>query len=435
MAISILNQNDNVYVDPGTTFSLTHTVSAGSNRLLLVLVGYENEDNETINSVVWDPTGLNEALTEISTYSTSDDALVSAYYLIAPSTGTALSITVTLSGGLTDSASSVVAFTLDGVDQSTPIRDEDGDAQQNVNTLSATVTGLTSGDFLAVHANQENTGQTMDYDDSTFTVTLTQDNVTSGQSTFHSGYGTADAASETAEMDSTITEHSALQLVAIAPAAVSSSSSRSSSSSSSSRSSSSSSQSSCVPTVIEDIAVYESLSSSSSSSSSRSSSSSSSRSSSSSSSSSSALCGEVTWGHHTGVLETFDEDFTGSTIGWDIGGTPGNDDEYIDATSCGNCVLFERWCLGVGEAEILIDNYGTGYGPAPIIEYRTAVTGVGLLVAPWTVYNGYSFISLKWVQIRICHEEAPLNRITETGIQRVTEDSTGVGNIRITETG
>ena len=401
MAISILNQSDNVYNDPGTTFSLTHTVSAGSDRLLLVLVGYENEDFETINSVVWDPTGLNEPLTEISSYETADDAFVAAYYLIAPSTGTALSITVTLSAALTGAGSSIVAYTLDGVDQVSPIRDEDGDAQQSPATLSATV-DTTSGDFLAVHGNQESTGQTMNYDNSTFTVTLTQDNVDSGTApTFHSGYGTADAASETAQLDSTISEHMALQLIAIAPAAESSSSSSSSSSrSSSSSSSSSSSASSCIPTVIADIAVESSSSKSSSSSSSSSRSSSSS---STSSSSSSAVGGTITWGHHTGVLEDYDRDFTDNTTGWEIGGTPGNDNEYIDATSCDQVITFQVWPLGAGEAEILIDEYGTGYGPAPVIQYRTATTGLGVLVASWSTYNGTSFTSLGWVQIRLIH--------------------------------
>lgn len=168
------------------------------------------------------------------------------------------------------------------------------------------------------------------------------------------------------------------------------------SSSSSSASSSSSSSSSSL---------------SSSSSSSSSSSLSSSSSSSFSSSSSSAAPGEVTWGHHTGVIEEYDENFTGNTSGWTVGGTPGNDNEFIDSTSCGcgEICVFERWYLGAGLAEILIDNYGTGSGPAPIIQYRTATTGSGLNGLNWLLYNGTSFLSLGWVQIRLIHADECLN--------------------------
>jgi len=126
---------------------------------------------------------------------------------------------------------------------------------------------------------------------------------------------------------------------------------------------------------------------------------------SSSSSSSSATPGEVTWGHHTGVSEFYDEDFTGNTTGWTISGSPGNDNETISASACDGLQIctFDRWYLGAGEAEILIDKYQTGSGPAPVIQYRTAATGAGLTAAIWTVYNGVSFTSLGWVQIRLIH--------------------------------
>ena len=113
--------------------------------------------------------------------------------------------------------------------------------------------------------------------------------------------------------------------------------------------------------------------------------------------------GTITWGHHTGVLEDYDRDFTDNTTGWEIGGTPGDDNEYIDATSCDQVITFQVWPLGAGEAEILIDEYGTGYGPAPVIQYRTATTGLGVLVASCSTYNGTSFTSLGWVQIRLIH--------------------------------
>ena len=126
---------------------------------------------------------------------------------------------------------------------------------------------------------------------------------------------------------------------------------------------------------------------------------------SSSSSSSSATPGNVTWGHHTGVVENFDENFTGNTTGWSVSGTPGNDNETISASACSGLEIctFDRWYLGAGEAEILIDKYQAGSGPVPIIEYRTAATGASLIAASWNVYNGVSFTSLGWVQIRMIH--------------------------------
>jgi hypothetical protein len=54
-------------------------------------------------------------------------------------------------------------------------------------------------------------------------------------------------------------------------------------------------------------------------------------------------------------------------------------------------------------AVIKVDKYMTGYGPAPVIEYRTAATKVALLAASWNVYNGVSFLSLGWIQIRFIH--------------------------------
>jgi hypothetical protein len=334
-------------------------------------------------SLVWDAAGANQSLTEIgSGHVDSNDALAHAFYLVNP-TAAASSITVTMNTAWDSPATiSVIAYTLEGVDQSSPIRDEDGNAGDG-DVFSATVTTV-ADDFLAIAAIQENTATSVDFDASTFTVTLVQDQVEIGvEATYHSGYGTADAVTETGTFTSTDTDHTAIQLVAVAPAADSSSSS---SSSSSSRSSSSSSSSSSL-----------------SSSSSKSSSSSLSSSSSKSSSSSSCAPGTVTWGHHTGVTENYDENFTGNTTGWNIGGTPGADNEYIDSTECGSIILFERWCLGAGEAEILIDNYGTGSGPAPTIQYKTAATGAGLTAASWTTYNGVSFTSLGWVQIRLIH--------------------------------
>jgi len=137
------------------------------------------------------------------------------------------------------------------------------------------------------------------------------------------------------------------------------------------------------------------------------SSSSSSSRSSSSSSSSSAAPGTVVWGHHTGVSETYDEDFFtnwSTDNGWTISGSPGSDNEALDATaSCDAISISDPWYLGTMTAVIRVDKYQTGYGPSPVIHYKTAATGAGLSAASWTLYNGVSFVSLGWIQLRVTH--------------------------------
>lgn len=146
-------------------------------------------------------------------------------------------------------------------------------------------------------------------------------------------------------------------------------------------------------------------SSSSSSSSSQSSSSSSSSVSSSSTSSSSSSCasGTVSWGHVTGVEEDFTETFTGSvtTSGWAVSGSGDGEIVYITTTpNCDQIIVFEPWCLGAFEAQITYDKYDTGTGIDGIIQYRTAATKAAL-GGVWTTYNGVSFTSLGWVEVRI----------------------------------
>ena len=146
-----------------------------------------------------------------------------------------------------------------------------------------------------------------------------------------------------------------------------------------------------------------SRSSSSRSSSSRSSSSSSR--SSSSTSSSSATPGTVVYGHHTGTTEDYDENFAVNWIpgGWVIDGTAGTDAETISADNCGAITVSEPWYLGNMIAVVKVDKYQTGSGPAPIIQYKTASTEAGLIAESWTLYDGVSFLSLGWIQLRLHH--------------------------------
>ena len=189
---------------------------------------------------------------------------------------------------------------------------------------------------------------------------------------------------------------------------VSSSSSSLSSSSSSSSLSSSSSSSSLSSSSLSSSSLSSSSSSSSTSSSSSSSSlSSSSSSSSTSSSSSSCAPGTVVYGHHTAVSEDYDENFNlnwTTNDGWAVSGSGDTETIYTSAGCTGTeQTISDRWCLGAMTAVIKIDKYLTGSGPTPIIHYKTSATGAGLPGATWTLYDGVSFDSLGWIQLRLTH--------------------------------
>ncbi len=182
----------------------------------------------------------------------------------------------------------------------------------------------------------------------------------------------------------------------------SSSTSSSSSSSSSSLSSSSSSSSSSLSSSSSSLSSSSSSSSTSSSSSS-SSSSLSSFSSSSSISSSSASAGTVTWGHHTGVEEDYDEDFVGNWSLENVTVSGSGDSETLTFACPSAAAISEGWLLGALEAaKIDLNKYdGLVSGPQLSIEYRTATTKVGLDITLWNTYTGISFTSLGWVQVRL----------------------------------
>ena len=65
--------------------------------------------------------------------------------------------------------------------------------------------------------------------------------------------------------------------------------------------------------------------------------------------------------------------------------------------------ISEVWYLGAFEAVIDIDKYLPGSGSGYTIYYKTGATAVACLAALWTLYNGVSFTSLGWIQLKIIH--------------------------------
>ena len=143
-----------------TTLTLSsHVVDAGSNRVLVVGVGWRAFGAETVSSVVWDAAVVNEALTSLRT----DTAPSSGYrteffYKVGPTAKTA-DVTITLSGA----SGRVIggASNYQGVDQSTPVEAEGGNGSDSASSLTSTVTTLTDNAWLVAVTGQRGANEAM----------------------------------------------------------------------------------------------------------------------------------------------------------------------------------------------------------------------------------------------------------------------------------
>ncbi len=215
MAIALEQTNSNSVNNPGTSHTLTHTVGAGSLRYLLLLVMWEDDNNETLTPV-WDAAGADQALTRIGTgYVTSDDAQTSAYGLVSPDVGTDKLITIGISPTLGAGGLGCTAFSLTGVDPDTPVRDEAGQSGGDFSVGTAALTGLTAGDWIAGGGSNENLF-TAHWNASTITMTETLD-AQQGASTLTSAYGVADSATEDIVVTYTGSDHAAMGAWAFIP--------------------------------------------------------------------------------------------------------------------------------------------------------------------------------------------------------------------------
>lgn len=110
-------QSANISTAEGTTdFSWNHTVSAGSNLILIVGVAVRSASPNTAQGVTYNGT----ALTQVGSSIFSAHANISMWYLVNPDVGT-----FSVSVDLTANRSAVGgAMTFSGVDQSTPLGTE-----------------------------------------------------------------------------------------------------------------------------------------------------------------------------------------------------------------------------------------------------------------------------------------------------------------------
>jgi prepilin-type N-terminal cleavage/methylation domain-containing protein len=138
-----------------TTMTVAHTTGSGSDRLMLVAISYNNNDDETVTGVTYNGT----ALTQVGERNNGNDAQVYIYILVAPDTGTH-NVVINFSSALDEGAiAGVMTFT--GVDQSTPlgtfassIGDDSTPATVSISSASGElVFGVVSSEYEALTAS------------------------------------------------------------------------------------------------------------------------------------------------------------------------------------------------------------------------------------------------------------------------------------------
>ncbi len=140
------------------TTGLTHTVSAGDNRLLLFAVGYENGSDPGVSAVTYGGQALTPIIADVA--GTTTVGRVELWYLneagIAAASGNTFSVTW---GGTAPSDPMYAAATYENVSQSNPISDSASNSTDasTPNPITATV-NVTDGDMAVAAAIAGNDG-------------------------------------------------------------------------------------------------------------------------------------------------------------------------------------------------------------------------------------------------------------------------------------
>lgn len=128
----------------GTTFDVTTSVSSNANRYLKCFV-HLFSSSVTADTVVWDPAGANESLTEVQE-TLQGNARVSYWELVGPSSGTSLPVRVTISATVSDATASVNEYS--DVDGTTPRDSLFSATYSATNTATVDVTDSATGDLV-----------------------------------------------------------------------------------------------------------------------------------------------------------------------------------------------------------------------------------------------------------------------------------------------
>lgn len=124
----------------------TFTIGSQTDKALVVVVSWNTPVGETISSVVWDPAGVNEALTAFSSVYNVGNRYLRAYARVAPSAVTGGIVRCTWSGA-TIGAQGVTGALFSGVDQTTPLSDQTT-ATGTSTSASVTVSAAGDDDYL-----------------------------------------------------------------------------------------------------------------------------------------------------------------------------------------------------------------------------------------------------------------------------------------------
>ncbi|MEE9191032.1 MAG: hypothetical protein V3U04_00250, partial [Candidatus Aerophobetes bacterium] len=131
----------NMSSDLRNTATVSHTVPAGDNRLLLVAVMIRAD--EWVSSITYGGTSL--TLVKVQDGGTSDDQRVELWYLAGPSVGAA-NVVVTFASYVNPDA--IVAVNLTGVDQNDPIGATDGASATSGTQATTSITTLNADSLI-----------------------------------------------------------------------------------------------------------------------------------------------------------------------------------------------------------------------------------------------------------------------------------------------
>ena len=140
----------------------TLTIGAEENKVLVAGVSFNTSSN-TLSTVVWDPTGVNEPLAEFGTTYVVGNRKIAMFYAIAPSAATGI-VRATWSGSSIGSQA-VIAACFSGAHQTTPLTDSTTDTGSSSNASVAAITAATDEDmlfdaFMGVFEPTHDAGQT-----------------------------------------------------------------------------------------------------------------------------------------------------------------------------------------------------------------------------------------------------------------------------------
>jgi len=336
--------------------SLAKSVSAGTDRLLVVVIGAEHSAAVTVTGVTYGDQNMVHAY-DGSVYAEARgnagggfEALVSIWYLLDDEIEAASGTTITPSFSATPADVVVAAGSYDNMEQAggttTVLECHIAEtAAATPNPLSVTMGNGVAGDLIVAGATAGNattytwTGVSEVFDQ------IAASSCTSGGTLIRTGTGDVVCAPTCASQNRAGT---AAVVFAQATASSSSSSSESSQSSQSS------------------ISKPE---------------------------------GTAVWGHHTSVEEDWDRNFWGEWSG--DGLILGSGDNEVMRLEAGQSMESITWHFGSGEVAIIRDKYQTGGNCGDLItEYKTAATEAACDAASYIGYTG-PFTSLGWIKIRV----------------------------------